>query len=603
MSARPDSAPAAYRAFAFALLTASLAIVVGLAVQGVLERSSRDGLAQRALVYARTVSQLPDAQRAKAATHIRDEDALVQRVVVVDAGGVDELGISRGQGITLDTEGRTGPFTDEDSGLGVRSNALSAALEDQSGKLTLAEVANPTPDGGVDVALPLLDGEGAFIGAVVVVMARAPGSDLAVPIALATALLAALLYLIAARVRPQPELLAALIAACVLAVTAVALLKVGASSLGDGAAIQAQALTDARAALGDAYTAAEPLSSPALHDALTAAAATPAPALLPLFLGMFIALLVIALVTGPLSRLLHGIRQQPGIYGYVGPAMVSTVVLVFVPFLMGVGLAFFSAGKGGPETWKFIGLDNFAEILGSGDTADTQFYHTLWMTFLWTVLNVFLHVSIGLGLALLLNRPNLRFRAVYRVLLIVPWAVPSYITALIWKWMFNTQYGVINQILAVVGIDRVDWLGQSVLTNFTANLVTNTWLGFPFMMVVSLGALQSIPKELYEAASIDGATRWQQFKTITLPLLKPALFPAIILGVIWTFNMFNVIYLVSGGGPDNKTNILITEAYYAFKVLGRYGFAAAYSLLIFVILFAYATITNRVTRATEGAFE
>jgi arabinogalactan oligomer/maltooligosaccharide transport system permease protein len=142
-----------------------------------------------------------------------------------------------------------------------------------------------------------------------------------------------------------------------------------------------------------------------------------------------------------------------------------------------------------------------------------------------------------------------------------------------------------------------------VLTNFVANLVTNTWLGFPFMMVVSLGALQSIPKELYEAASIDGATRWQQFKTITLPLLKPALFPAVILGTIWTFNMFNIIYLVSGGGPDNQTNILITEAYRAFKVLGRYGFAAAYSLLIFVILFLYATVTNRVTRATEGAFE
>ena len=149
----------------------------------------------------------------------------------------------------------------------------------------------------------------------------------------------------------------------------------------------------------------------------------------------------------------------------------------------------------------------------------------------------------------------------------------------------------------------IDWLGGSFLTAFTANLVTNTWLGFPFMMVVSLGALQSIPSSLYEAAEVDGASPWQQFRHITLPLLKPALFPAIILGSIWTFNMFNVIYLVSGGGPNNSTEILITDAYRAFDVLGRYGFAAAYSVLIFVILFLYTVLTNRVTQATEGAFE
>ena len=144
----------------------------------------------------------------------------------------------------------------------------------------------------------------------------------------------------------------------------------------------------------------------------------------------------------------------------------------------------------------------------------------------------------------------------------------------------------------------------AVLVNtFIANLTTNTWLGFPFMMVVTLGALQSIPKDLYEAADIDGATRWQRFRRVTLPLLKPALVPAIILGVVWTFNMFNVIYLVSGGGPENETNILITEAYYAFKVLNRYGLAAAYSVLIFLMLLAYGWLQNRITRATEGAFE
>ena len=205
-----------------------------------------------------------------------------------------------------------------------------------------------------------------------------------------------------------------------------------------------------------------------------------------------------------------------------------------------------------------------------------------------------------LALALVLNRPKLRGRAIYRLLLIVPWAVPSYITALTWKWLFNTQYGPLNAMLATMGIDPVDWLGQSVTTNFVANLATNVWLGFPFMMVISLGALQSIPTELYEAADIDGASAWQKFRHVTLPLLRPALFPAVILGTIWTFNAFNVIYLVSGGGPEHKTDILITEAYYAFAVLRRTGLAAAYSVLIFLLLLGYTLITQRKTRATEA---
>jgi arabinogalactan oligomer/maltooligosaccharide transport system permease protein len=278
--------------------------------------------------------------------------------------------------------------------------------------------------------------------------------------------------------------------------------------------------------------------------------------------------------------------------------MIGMIVLVFIPFVMGVALAFFSNGE-------FTGLSNFAEILSPPATAHTTFYSTTGFTILWTVSNVVLHVVIGVSLALVLNRKHLAFKGLYRVLLVVPWAVPNYITALIWKSMFNPQFGAVNGLLDVFGIEPVNWLGagSSFASNYIAALTTNTWLGFPFMMVVTLGALQSIPTDLYEAADIDGATRWQKFRKVTLPLLKPALVPAIILGVIWTFNMFNVIYLVSGGAPENETNILVTEAYYAFKVLNRFGLAAAYSLLIFVILLLYGWMQNRITRATEGAFE
>ncbi|MBM4353768.1 MAG: sugar ABC transporter permease [Deltaproteobacteria bacterium] len=317
----------------------------------------------------------------------------------------------------------------------------------------------------------------------------------------------------------------------------------------------------------------------------------------PTLLVLFVVLAICALVFLPFCELVQGVMTMPGTYAYVAPAMVGMVVLVLVPFLMGVGLGFFNTD------YEFVGVENFGDILFPSAESDTNFYFTLGVTVLWTVSNVVLHVAIGLFLALLLVGQRVRLRGLFRVLLIVPWAVPNYITALVWKWMFTSQMGAINLMLEAVGIQPVSWFGPSFWTNFFAALATNTWLGFPFMMVVSMGALQSIPNELYEAAGMDGASRWQKFRFITLPLLKPALFPAIILGTIWTFNMFNIIYLVTRGRPDNKTNILITEAYRFFAELNQYGVAAAYCVLIFVILLLYTLVTNRVTRATQGAFE
>ncbi len=262
--------------------------------------------------------------------------------------------------------------------------------------------------------------------------------------------------------------------------------------------------------------------------------------------------------------------------------------------------------------WYFnhiTGLDNFIKILSDFDLMQrsesgtsmnyNNFYWTLGFTVVWTVTNVTLGVSLGLLLALILNTPGLKMRPIYRVLLILPWAVPNYITALIWRGMFHQQFGVINQVVQVFGGEPIAWFDKP-LTSFLAVLATNGWLSFPFMMVVSLGALQSISADLYEAARVDGATRWQQFKLITLPSLKPALVPAVILSVVWTFNMFNIIYLVSAGAPAGATEILITDAYKIAFEQYRYGYAAAYSVVIFMILLMYGVWQNRVTQATEG---
>ncbi|MCA9672687.1 MAG: sugar ABC transporter permease, partial [Myxococcales bacterium] len=300
------------------------------------------------------------------------------------------------------------------------------------------------------------------------------------------------------------------------------------------------------------------------------------------------------------ARLLAVVRENRLAYTLLVPAGVGMMLLVFVPFLYGLCLGFFNHAHG---TYTFVGLDNFVEILASDRPLShpLNFYFTLGVTVLWTAANVTLHVTIGLALAMLLKDPLLRFKGLYRALLILPWAMPNYITALIWKGMFHHQFGAVNQLLEALGVEKVSWF-SGFWSAFSANLVTNTWLGFPFMMVVALGALQSIPGDVYEAAAVDGASRRQAFFHITLPLLRPALFPAIVLGSIWTFNMFNIIYLVSEGEPAGATDILITEAYrWAFERADRYGLAAAYALLIFVILIGYTWITNRVARAHEDA--
>lgn len=299
-------------------------------------------------------------------------------------------------------------------------------------------------------------------------------------------------------------------------------------------------------------------------------------------------------------------------YSYVTPALFAMLLLVFFPFFYGTLLSFTNQtlyNLNEPLYSVWIGFGNYVKILTDFDLTTTtagarsvnyaNFYYTLGFTIVWTIANVTIGVGVGLLLALILNTRGLALRPLYRVLLVLPWAVPNYITALIWKGMFHQQFGVANQIVQIFGIAPVAWF-DSPATSFFTVLATNGWLSFPFMMVVSLGALQSIPGDLYEAAKVDGAGRWQQFRSITLPSLKPALVPAVILSVVWTFNMFNIIYLVSQGQPGGATEILVTQSYKLAFEQYQYGYAAAYATVIFGILLVYGVWQNRVTKAYEG---
>ena len=227
--------------------------------------------------------------------------------------------------------------------------------------------------------------------------------------------------------------------------------------------------------------------------------------------------------------------------------------------------------------------------------AQNEFYRIFGKTSAWTAVNLVFHFTLGLGAALLLNR-KLPARGLYRALLILPWAMPQYISALTWRGMFNVEYGVINQLLAKAGVAPVPWF-SSEFWAFLAPTITNIWLGFPFIMVIALGGLQSIPQELYEAARIDGAGPVRRFFSITLPMLKPVLLPALVLGTIWTFNNLNVIWLVTDQGlPADKTHILVTYVYKAAFFYYRYGYAAAFSVFIFLVLVLIVRGYDRVAR-------
>jgi arabinogalactan oligomer/maltooligosaccharide transport system permease protein len=344
-----------------------------------------------------------------------------------------------------------------------------------------------------------------------------------------------------------------------------------------GQASPADALAEARARFDDVRRPPPPPASPT-------------PALIGVGLLLLLgAARLVQRARDPAQR--ERLRRSWPAYRYVAHSVVAVGLLVLLPLLLGAATSLYA---GRPDSGYYVGLANFVEILtarGGPLLATGSFWLVLLVTLLWTAVNVAFHLGIGLALGLLLSRPTLRLRALYRVLLIVPWAVPSYVTALAWKGMFNTQFGAVTALIRAgnraLGLDvqPIAWFSDFA-TAFAANVATNVWLGFPFMMVVTMSALTAVPADVLEAAEVDGAGRWQRLRLVTLPIIRPALAPAVALGAIWTFNMFNVVFLVSGGDPDGTTDILVSEAYrWAFTREAQMGYAAAYAVLIFLLLF------------------
>ena len=282
------------------------------------------------------------------------------------------------------------------------------------------------------------------------------------------------------------------------------------------------------------------------------------------------------------------------------PSLIVLGAVVFYPFVYNVILSLGNMNLNTIQTWHLIGLRQYIKIFTEPSQPD--FYSVFLKTLIWTFTNVFFHVVLGVILALILNQ-HLKGRSVFRTILILPWAIPQYIVALTWRGMFNYEYGAINLVITkYLGLPAVEWL-KSPTEAFLACILTNVWLGFPFMMVVALGALQSIPHELYEAADIDGARWHHKLRTITLPLIRPVMIPAITLGMIWTFNNLNIVWLVSNAGePSDKTHILVSFVYKAAFNFYSFSNAAAMSVIIFVILLVFSLLFMRTSKATQAAY-
>lgn len=261
-----------------------------------------------------------------------------------------------------------------------------------------------------------------------------------------------------------------------------------------------------------------------------------------------------------------------------------------------------------PGFRAIIGFDNFRRLFGNPQITGPFVSVFIW-TIQWALLSVATTFVVGLFLAILLNDPHLHFRKLYRSLLILPYAIPAFISALIWRGLFNTELGVINQILKATIGSSIPWLQDPVWAK-VALVILNIWLGFPYMMIICLGALQSIEQEMYEAALVDGATTWQQFRHITLPLLMVSVGPLLISSFSFNFNNFSVIYLLTRGRPPivgaqtpaGHTDILISYTYRLAFESGRgidYGLASAVTLVIFLITGAITFMNFRFTGALE----
>jgi multiple sugar transport system permease protein len=234
---------------------------------------------------------------------------------------------------------------------------------------------------------------------------------------------------------------------------------------------------------------------------------------------------------------------------------------------------------------RFVGLDNYVFLV-----KDDRFWNALWNTAYFTGISVALELLLGLSIAVLLNR-TFRFKGIVTAMVLVPWAIPTVVSARMWEWMYNTDYGILNHLLGV----KINWLG-SAFWALNAAVLMDVWKTTPFVVILLLAGLNVIPRELYQAARIDGAGGWSIFRRITLPLLMPVVLVVLLFRTMDAFRVFDAVYVLTGGGPANSTETL---SIYAYKVLFQtlqFGYGSTLAIVVFLCVGAISILYVRFLR-------
>ena len=274
-------------------------------------------------------------------------------------------------------------------------------------------------------------------------------------------------------------------------------------------------------------------------------------------------------------------KKRIDVFPYVllSPAMIVTLLIIFFPIIRTFIYSTMQYILWKPAETKFVGLGNYAAAL-----QDPVFWISLKNTLIWIVGVVALQLVLGFVTALLLNQ-QFFWRGIARSLVLIPWVTPSVITALMWRWMYDGNHGVINDLLVRMGLlsSYFPWLANDK-TALYAIMISLMWQGFPFFAIMILAGLQAIPETLYEAAEVDGASAVQKFLWITLPMLVPVLFTSLLLRIIWVANSLDIIYVMTGGGPGYSTHTLPLYSYIrAYKGMD-FGYASTLAVFLTVLI-------------------
>lgn len=287
-------------------------------------------------------------------------------------------------------------------------------------------------------------------------------------------------------------------------------------------------------------------------------------------------------------------RWKPWLYCV--PALLLILIVIAFPIAYTGWISLTNMNLYHWTDYGFIGLDNYARALFK---LDSGFLSALGTTLVWTVLNMAIQIGLGFLIALGLNAPGLRLKRVYKTLLMVPWAVPAYISILLWRvGMFNTEFGILNKLLSALGFAKVDFLAGNGIA-FLSCMALNLWMALPFMISTIDGALQSVDGSLYESATLDGAGFWVRTRSITIPAIRPIIAPAAVMTTFITFKQFDIIYLLTqqrGYMTGATLNTVITYAHQNAFASNNYGLSSAVSMLLFVVIILFSILTNRSLR-------